>query len=122
MLQEQNGFVKVQRIVPGSPSWKQKELEAGDLILKVGQKEGPFKSIVNTRLTDAVRLIRGPKGTRVRLFIRKPNDDTKTITIVRDTVVVEESYIKNALLKSEKLKSNKLFGYILVPKFLPRFF
>ncbi|HRZ76891.1 MAG TPA: PDZ domain-containing protein, partial [Bacteroidales bacterium] len=64
-LQQEDGYVKVREIVPGSASWKQGELEVNDLILKVGQGTEEPVDIVDMRLDDAVRLIRGPKGTEV---------------------------------------------------------
>ena len=70
-LQEKDGYIKVSQIVPGSASWKQGELEAGDVILKVGQGELEAVDIVDMPLDDAVMLIRGPRGTGGALDRRK---------------------------------------------------
>ncbi len=70
-LQEKDGYIKVTSIVLGSASWKQGELAAEDIILKVGQAEDEPVDIVDMRLDDAVRLIRGKKGSEVRLTVRK---------------------------------------------------
>ena len=114
-LQEKDGYIKVQRIIPGSASWKQKELEPEDVILKVAQgKEEPV-DIVDMPLKEAVKLIRGPKGTEVRLTVRKPTGEVKVIPIIRDVVIIEESYAKAALIEDKEL--NEKYGYIDLPKF-----
>lgn len=115
LLREDVSYIKVERIIPGSASWKGKELEAEDVILKVAQGEKEPVDIVDMPLRDAVKLIRGKKGTEVRLTVKKPSGMTKVISIVRDVVEIEESYAKSAIInfKDEKQK----FGYIFVPKF-----
>ena len=65
-LQEKDGYIRVTSIVPGSPSALQGELKANDLIIKVAQGDGEAVDIVNARIDDAVKLIRGDKGTEVR--------------------------------------------------------
>jgi carboxyl-terminal processing protease len=115
ILREENSFIKVERIVPGSASWKTKEVEAEDVILKVGQGPDEPVDVVDMSLRDAVKLIRGKKGTEVRLTIRKPNGLVKVVPIVRDVVEIEESYVKGTVLELAPL--NKKIGYINVPKF-----
>ncbi|MEZ5197213.1 MAG: PDZ domain-containing protein [Bacteroidales bacterium] len=68
---QKNAYVEVNRIIPGSPSWKQGELEVGDFILKVAQGDEEPVDIVDMRLDEAVQLIRGKKGTEARLTIKK---------------------------------------------------
>lgn len=115
ILREENSYIKVERIVPGSASWKTKEVEAEDIILKVGQgKEEPV-DVVDMSLRDAVKLIRGKKGTEVRLTIKKPNGLIKVVPIVRDVVEIEESYVKGTVLELAPAKTK--IGYINVPKF-----
>ena len=115
ILREDNSYIKVERIVPGSASWKTKEVEAEDIILKVGQgKEEPV-DVVDMSLRDAVKLIRGKKGTEVRLTIKKPNGLVKVVPITRDVVEIEESYVKGTIL--ELAPDNTKIGYINVPKF-----
>lgn len=118
-LQESDGFIKVINIVPGSPSWKQGELKVNDLILSVAQADGEAVDITGMRIDDAVRLIRGKKGTEVRLTLKKQDGQLKTISIIRDVVVIEETYAKSAILKKEKEKEN--YGYIYLPKFYADF-
>jgi carboxyl-terminal processing protease len=115
ILREENSFIKVERIVPGSASWKTKEVEAEDIILKVGQGTDEPMDVVDMSLRDAVKLIRGKKGTEVRLTIKKPNGLVKVVPIIRDVVEIEDSYVKGTVLELAPL--NKKIGYINVPKF-----
>lgn len=117
VLTQDGPYTKVDRIVPGSPSWKGKQLKAGDVILKVGQSKKDPKSIVGMELRDAVRLIRGPKGTEVRLTVKKPNNSTKVIPIVRDVVELEDGFAKGIIIEKDKKK----YGYILLPSFYKDF-
>lgn len=115
ILREDNSYIKVERIVPGSASWKTKEVEAEDIILKVGQGSDEPVDVVDMSLRDAVKLIRGKKGSTVKLTIKKPNGLIKVVPIVRDVVEIEESYVKGTLLELAPLKTK--IGYINVPKF-----
>lgn len=114
-LQEKDGTIKVTEIVPGSASWKQGELQAGDLIMKVGQAEEEAVDVVGMRLDEAVRLIRGAKGTLVKLTVQKPTGATIIIPIVRDVVIIEETYAKSTIISDKKY--GKRIGYIYLPKF-----
>jgi carboxyl-terminal processing protease len=115
LLGEKDGYVFVDRIIPGGPSWRQKKLQAGDLILKVGEGDEDPVDIVGMRVVDSVKLIRGKKGTLVKLTVKRPDGQTPVISIVRDVVVLEEAFAKAAVLYHEKLKGT--FGYIYLPKF-----
>jgi carboxyl-terminal processing protease len=115
ILREDNSYIKVEKIVPGSASWKTKEVEAEDIILKVGQgREDPI-DVVDMSLRDAVKLIRGKKGSEVRLTIKKPNGLVKVVPIVRDVVEIDESYVKGTVLELSSKKTK--IGYITIPKF-----
>ena len=115
-LQEQNdGYIKVARIIPGSPSWKQGDLKAGDLILKIAQGDGEPLNIVGMPLSDAVQFIRGKKGTEARLTVKKPDGSIVVISIIRDLVILEETFAKSAILKQEGSKFKT--GYIYLPSF-----
>lgn len=115
LLSEEDGFVKVVRIIPGGPSWLQKQLEPADLILKVGQGDEDPVDIIGMPLRDAVELIRGEKGSIVRLTVKKPDGRILIISIVRDTVIIEETFAKSAVFINKE--SNRAFGYILLPGF-----
>jgi len=114
-LQEKDGYVKVMSIVPGSPSYKQGELKPDDLIMKVAQGEDEPVDIVDMRLDNAVKLIRGKKGTTVKLTVKKPSGIVKVISIVRDVVVMEDSYAKSMIISDQKHKQK--IGYIHLPSF-----
>lgn len=116
-LSERDGYVKVERIVPGSASYKQGELKAGDLILKVAQGEEEPVDIVDMKLDDAIQLIRGKKGTEVRLTVKKPDGVIKVIPIIREVVVIEETYARSAIFTHKK----KRFGIIQLPSFYADF-
>ena len=118
-LQYKDGEIKVVKIIPGGAAWRQGELETGDIILKVAQEGEEPVSIVGWRLDDAVRLIRGPKGTTVHLTVRKVDGSIKEISIVRDVIIIEETYARSAVLSHPK--SNKRFGYLYFPNFYADF-
>ncbi len=118
-LQYKNGEIKVVKIIPGGAAWRQGELEVGDVILKVAQDTAPPVSVVGMRLDDAVRLIRGPKGTKVRLTVRKVDGTIKEITIVRDVVIIEDTYARSLILS--KPGSKYKIGYIFIPSFYADF-
>ena len=117
VLRETDGAIKVDRIVTGSASWKQGELKVGDIITKVAQaKEDPI-DIMGMPLDDAVKLIRGPKGTEVRLTVKSKDGITKVIPIERDVVILEETYAKSALINNK----SKKYGLINLPHFYADF-
>ena len=112
-LQKKNDYTKVSELVSGGPAWKQGELEAEDIILKVGQGDEEPISIVGMRLTDAIQYIKGKKGTKVKLTVKKVDGSTKVISIIRDIVELEETFVKSSVVK----KDNRTFGVIHLPKF-----
>ncbi len=112
-LQKKNDYTKVSELVSGGPAWKQGELEAEDIILKVGQGDEEPISIVGMRLTDAIQYIKGKKGTEVKLTVKKVDGSTKVISIIRDIVELEETFVKSSVVK----KDNRTFGVIHLPKF-----
>lgn len=114
-LREDDGFIKVVRVIPGSASARQGELDAEDIILAVAQGKDDPVDVTDTRLRDAVELIRGPKGTEVRLTVKKADGTRKVIAIVRDVVEIEETFVKSTLLSDPY--SGRNFGYIKIPSF-----
>ncbi|PLX82778.1 MAG: tail-specific protease [Desulfuromonas sp.] len=114
-LREEDGFIKVVRIIPGSAASRQGDLDAEDIILAVAQGAEEAVDVTDTRLRDAVELIRGPKGTEVRLTVRKPDGKRKVIAIVRDVVEIDETFVKSTTLPDET--TGKTFGYIKIPSF-----
>ena len=117
-LQEKDGYIKITNIIPGGPSSLQGELMANDLILKVKQEGGEPVEIIDWRINDAVKIIRGKKGTKVTLTVRKPDGSVRNITITRDVVVLEETYAKSLVLHDQ---DNIKTGYIYLPTFYADF-
>jgi carboxyl-terminal processing protease len=94
-------------------------LKAGDMILKVAQGNEEPVDIVGMRTTDAVKLIRGKKGTVARLTVKKPDGQIVEIPIVRDVVVLEETFAKSAVITH--VKTGRKIGYIFLPVFYDDF-
>ncbi|MQP52638.1 MULTISPECIES: carboxy terminal-processing peptidase [unclassified Flavobacterium] len=112
-LQKKETGVEISELISGGPAWRGKELEAGDLILKVAQgKEEPL-DIAGMRLDDVVKKIKGPKGTEVRLTVKKVDGTIKVISIIRDEVETEETFAKSSVVEKE----GKKYGIIYLPKF-----
>jgi len=115
LLQEEGEYIKVVELVPGGAAWRQGELKPGDIIMRVAQGEEEPVDLFNMRVTEAVRYIRGEKGTEVRLTVRKPEGHITTIALTRDIVVLEETYARPAVLVREEPAGK--FGYIYLPSF-----
>ncbi|MBI9042363.1 carboxy terminal-processing peptidase [Lutibacter sp.] len=112
-LQKKNDYTSVSELISGGPAWKQGELEVGDLIVKVAQGNEEPLDIVGMRLDDAIEFIKGEKGSEVRLTVKKLDGTTKIISIIRDVVELEETFVKSSVVK----KDGKTFGIINLPKF-----
>lgn len=119
-LSPKDGYIRIVEVVPGSPAWKTGEVKEEDLIMKVGQGNEEAVDVYDMRLDDAVKLIRGPKGTEVRLTIKKPDGTVKIIPIIRDVVIREETYAKSAIIKTKENEKFKV-GYIYLPSFYTNF-
>jgi len=115
-LDGREGVLKVSEIIPGSPSFKQGELKTGDEIHKVAQGSNEPVDITNMDKDDAIDLIRGKKGTEVRLTIKKPDGSFKVIPIIRDVIETDETYAKSAIIDNQKK-----IGYIYLPMFYADF-
>ena len=112
-LQKKNDAVEVSELISGGPAWRGKKLEAGDLIIKVAQgKEEPL-DIAGMRLDDVVKKIKGPKGTEVRLTVKKVDGTLEVISIIRDEVETEETFAKSSIID----KNGEKYGIIYLPKF-----
>ncbi|MCU7940454.1 MAG: carboxy terminal-processing peptidase [gamma proteobacterium symbiont of Bathyaustriella thionipta] len=122
MLQAEDGYTKVKRLVPAGPAEKAGQLKAGDRIVGVGQGvDGDIIDVIGWRLDDVVQLIRGKKGTTVRLELipQKAKDEhkTKTIQIVRNTVKLEEQAAKKEIIEITENGQKKKIGVIDIPAF-----
>ena len=113
-LQRKGINTQVFKLVSGGPAWKQGELEAGDIILAVAQGNKEPLDIVGMRLDDAIKFIKGKKGTEVRLTVKKKLDgSTKIISIIRDIVELDDTFVKSSIVE----KNGKKYGLINLPKF-----
>jgi carboxyl-terminal processing protease len=112
-LQKKNDFTEISELISGGPAWRGKQLEAGDLVMKVAQGNGVPVDVVGMRLDDVVKKIKGPKGTEVRLTVKKVDGTIKVISIIRDVVEIEETYAKSSIVTKNGLK----YGVIYLPKF-----
>ncbi|MCL6267690.1 carboxy terminal-processing peptidase [Flagellimonas myxillae] len=112
-LQKKPEGARIMEIISGGPVWRDQSLEVGDEILKVGQAGEEAIDIVGMRLDDAIKLIKGPKGTIVDLTVRKVDGTIEVVSITRDVVLLEESYAKSATVKQE----DHQYGLINLPKF-----
>jgi len=116
LQQKDDGTLKVSEIIMGSPSYKQKELKEGDEIIKVGQGSAEPVDITVMDMEDAIELIKGKKGTEVRLTVRKSDASIKVIPIIRDVIETEDTFAKSAIIENK----NKV-GYIYLPEFYTPF-
>ncbi|MBL0014393.1 MAG: carboxy terminal-processing peptidase [Flavobacterium sp.] len=112
-LQKKNDYTEISELISGGPAWRGKELESGDIILKVAQGNAEPVEVVGMHLDDVVKKIKGPKGTEVRLTVKKVDGTLKIISIIRDIVEIEETYAKSSIVEKNGLK----YGIIYLPKF-----
>ncbi|PSR53482.1 tail-specific protease [Adhaeribacter arboris] len=115
-LQDKDGQIRVMEVMPGTPSYRQGDLKAGDIILKVGQGKQEPVNVEGMRVDKAVQLIRGKKGTEVRLTIKKPDATIKVISLIRDVIIKEDTYAQSALIQDKRK-----VGYINLPGFYADF-
>ncbi len=114
-LREDDGYIKVVRVIPGSAAARQGQLAADDIILKVAEGNDDAVDITDTRIRDAVALIRGKKGTEVRLTVKKADGSRLVIPIIRDVVEIKETFVKGTTTTDGE--SGQTFGYIKIPSF-----
>jgi carboxyl-terminal processing protease len=115
-LFNEGDYTKVSEVMPGGPAWKGKELEKDDLIIKVAQgDDGEWEDITGMLVNEVVQKIRGEPGTKVRLTIKKKDGSLKEISIIRDVIIIEESYAKSLIL--DGTAEGEKIGYINLPRF-----
>lgn len=113
-LQKKNDYITVIEVISGGPAWRSEQIEVGDAILKVKQEgENESVSIVGMRIDDAVKLIKGPKGTKVTLTVKNVDGTISDKVITRDVVELEETYAKSSYIENNGRK----FGLINLPQF-----
>ena len=113
-LEKKMNEIRITELISGGSAWRQNKLQVGDIILKVRQEnENEAVSVLGKRLDDAVKLIKGPKGTSVILTLRRVDGTIEDLKIPRDEIELEETYVKSSILKSD----DYIFGVINLPKF-----
>jgi len=122
MLQGDNEHVKIVRLIPAGPAEKSKLVAPADKIIAVGQGTKELVDVIGWRLDEVVKLIRGPKGSQVRLEIipasNAPTDQTsKTVTLTREAVKLEEQAAKKSILNLSKEGRGYKLGVIEIPAF-----
>ena len=121
VLQLEDEFTKIVRIVPGGPADKQGTLAAEDKIIGVAQDDGPMIDVIGWRLDEVVELIRGKKDSRVRLEIipgtLEGGDETTIVAITRDKVKLEEQAAKSHIIELQQDDESFRAGVIAIPAF-----
>ena len=117
-LIQKGEYITITELISGGSAWRQNKLEVGDAILKVRQEdEEEGVNVVGMRSGDAVKFIRGPKGTNVILTLKKVDGTIEELSIPRDVIELEETYAKSSTVK----KNDKIFGVINLPGFYDNF-
>jgi len=116
-LREEDGNIKIGSLLTGSPSWKSGEIAIGDQIMKVAQGAAEPVDLTGYNIQDAVKLIRGKKGTEVRLTLKKADGSVKVVTLIRDEIIQDETFARSAIINTPKGK----LGFIYLPEFYADF-
>jgi carboxyl-terminal processing protease len=118
-LRDEDGAIKIATVMAGSPAWKSGQLSPGDIVIKVGQGEEEPVDVVASgyNVQDAVKIIRGKKGTEVRLTVRKADGTTRQVKMVREKIVQDETYARSVVVNNGKSK----IGLITLPEFYANF-
>ena len=114
-ISEKKGRLFIGPLVIGAPAWKSKQVSEGDEVLKV--KSDPKKEAVNVvgmLVDEAVRLIRGAKGSEVTLTLRKKDGSVKEVKLIREEVEMEDTFAKSIVVNSP---NGKKYGFIYLPSF-----
>lgn len=121
VLQAEEEFTKVVRLVPGGPAAKSGQISPADRIVGVGQENEDMVNIIGWRLDEVVNLIRGPKGTKVRLEVIPSGSAnqhrTRTISIERNRVVLEDQAAKSKVIEVQHDNRSYKIGVIDLPAF-----
>ncbi len=115
-LQDHKGYATIVKIISGGPAWKSKKIEVGDKIIKVAKYPHlKYKNIVGMLLEDSINLIRGKRGSQVKLIIQKKNGSLKEISLTRDLIDKKEVFAKSVILLD--IKNRNKYGLISLPEF-----
>lgn len=115
IIQEKKGYLELGPLTIGAPAWKSKQLNEGDKILKVRSKPNDEPvNVVGMMPDEAVRLIRGEKGTKVTLTVQKKDGTVRDVTMIREEVAIEDTFAKSIVINA---KNGKKYGFINLPSF-----
>ncbi len=121
MLREDGDYIKIVDIVPGGPAFKSKLFTKEDKIVGVAQGDGPMVSIIGYQVDDAVKLIKGAKGTVVRLQVRSAtalaSESPKEIRLVREKIKLEDQRAKKEIIEITDNGKPYKIGVITIPIF-----
>ncbi len=115
IIQEKKGYLHLGALTIGAPAWKSKQLDEGDKILKVRSlpNQDPV-NVVGMLSDEAVRLIRGEKGTKVTLTVEKKDKTIREVTMVREEVAIEDTFARSITINTP---DGKKYGFINLPSF-----
>ena len=116
-LREEEGNIKIGTLLAGSPAWKSGQVQVGDIVMKVGQGSAEPVDLTGFVTEDAVKIIRGKKGTEVRLTLKKTDGSVKVVSLIRDEIVQDETFARSAVINTGKGK----IGFIYLPEFYANF-
>ncbi|WNN42642.1 carboxy terminal-processing peptidase [Winslowiella toletana] len=115
VLQMDDDYTVINSMVAGGPAAKSKAITVGDRIVAVGQPNKPMVDVIGWRLDDVVALIKGPKGSKVRLEVLPAGkgSKTRTVTLTREKIRLEDRAVK----MSVKNVGNQKVGVLDIPGF-----
>lgn len=116
-LRLEENAIKIGTVINGSPAGKSGQIQVGDIITKVAQGNSEAVDLTGYEVEDAVKLIRGTKGTEVRLTLKKSDGAIKVVSIIRDEIVQDETFARSVIVDNGKSK----IGYILLREFYADF-
>ncbi|WP_185867271.1 carboxy terminal-processing peptidase [Blattabacterium cuenoti] len=114
-LQDDKGYPTVVKIITNGPAWKNKKIEIGDKIIRVAENvNSESKNIVGMLLENSIRLIRGKKGSKIKLTIQKKNGSIEEVILTRDIIEKKEIFAKSVIILD---KNQDKYGLICLPEF-----
>lgn len=116
-LKEEDGAIKIASLITGSPAWKSGQVQVNDEILKVAQGADAAVDVAGYAVTDVVKLIRGTKGSEVRITFKKNDGTLQVVSLIRDEIVQDETFARSSVINS----GGKKIGYIFLPEFYADF-
>lgn len=113
LTNDESGAIKIASLITGSPAWKSNKVQVDDEIIKVAQGKDEPVDVRGYGVTDVVKLIRGTKGTEVRITFKKTDGSTQIVSLIRDEIVQDEQFARSAVVQ----QGNAKIGYIFLPEF-----